>query len=35
MLSDIEIAQACKLRPITDIAESLDIDDAYIEQYGR
>ena len=35
MLSDIEIAQACKLRPITDIAESLDIYDAYIEQYGR
>ena len=35
MLSDIEIAQACKLRPITEIAESLDIDDAYIEQYGR
>ena len=35
MLADIEIAQACKLRPITEIAESLDIDDAYIEQYGR
>ena len=34
-LSDIEIAQNCKMKPITEIAESAGIDEKYIEQYGR
>ncbi len=34
-LSDIEIAQSCKLRPITEIAQGAGIDDEYIEQYGK
>ena len=34
-LSDIEIAQQCKMKPITEIAESINIDDKYIEQYGK
>ncbi len=34
-LSDIEIAQQCKMKPITEIAETAKIDDKYIEQYGR
>ncbi len=34
-LSDIEIAQQCKMKPITEIAEAAKIDDKYIEQYGR
>ena len=34
-LTDIEIAQACKMRPITEIAETAGIDDKYLEQYGR
>ena len=34
-LTDIEIAQACKMKPITEIAKSIDIDDKYIEQYGK
>lgn len=34
-LSDIEIAQSCKMKPITKIAESAGIDEKYIEQYGR
>ena len=35
MLSDIEIAQACRMRPITEIAAEAGIDDACVEQYGR
>ena len=34
-LTDIEIAQQCKMKPITEIAESINIDDKYIEQYGK
>ena len=34
-LSDIEIAQGCKMKPITEIAERLGISDEYIEQYGK
>ncbi|MEG1995991.1 MAG: formate--tetrahydrofolate ligase, partial [Oscillospiraceae bacterium] len=35
MLSDIEIAQNAKLFPISDIAKKLNIDDDYIEYYGK
>ena len=34
-LSDIEIAQLCKMKPITEIAETAGIDDKYLEQYGK
>ena len=34
-LSDIEIAQQCKMQHITEIAKKLDISDEYIEQYGK
>ena len=34
-LSDIEIAQQCKLLPITEIAKTAGIDDKYLEQYGK
>lgn len=34
-LSDIEIAQQCKMKPITEIAKSANIDEKYIEQYGK
>ena len=34
-LSDIEIAQACALRPITEIAARAHIGEKYLEQYGR
>ena len=34
-LTDIEIAQQCKMKPITEIASSINIDDKYIEQYGK
>ena len=33
--TDIEIAQACKLRPIGEIAARAHIDERYVEQYGR
>ncbi len=33
--SDIEIAQACTLRPIAEIAARAHIDARYVEQYGR
>ena len=35
MLTDIEIAQNCKMEKITDIARKLDIDEKYLEQYGN
>ena len=35
MLTDIEIAQACKMRPITEIAALAGIDEKYLEPYGR
>ena len=34
-LSDIEIAQQCEMKPITEIAKNAGIDEKYIEQYGR
>ncbi len=34
-LSDIEIAQQCKMRPIGEIAAKAGIDEEYLEQYGR
>ena len=34
-LSDIEIAQQCKMQHITEIAKKLNISDEYIEQYGK
>ncbi len=34
-LSDIEIAQACKPRHISEIAKAAGIDEKYLEQYGR
>ena len=34
-LSDIEIAQQCEMKPITEIAADAGIDEKYIEQYGR
>ncbi len=34
-LSDIEIAQATPMRPITEIAKVAGVDEKYIEQYGR
>ena len=33
--TDIEIAQACEMRPIGEIAERAHVDEKYIEQYGR
>ena len=34
-LSDIEIAQQCEMKPITEIAKGAGIDEKYIEQYGK
>ena len=34
-LSDIEIAQMTPMKPITEIAARAEIDDKYVEQYGR
>ena len=34
-LTDIEIAQACEKRPITEIASKAGIDEKYLEQYGK
>jgi len=34
-LSDIEIAQSSPMQPILDIARGMDIDERYVEQYGR
>ncbi|MBR5410558.1 MAG: formate--tetrahydrofolate ligase [Clostridia bacterium] len=33
--TDIEIAQACELRPISEIAEKAHIPEEYVEPYGR
>ena len=33
--TDIEIAQACTMQPITEIAARAHVPEAYIEQYGR
>ena len=34
-LSDIEIAQATKLKPINEVINALGIDQEYVEQYGK
>ena len=34
-LSDIEIAQQCQMRHITEIAKTAKVDEKYIEQYGK
>ena len=34
-LSDIEIAQQCEMKPITEIAKNAGINEKYIEQYGK
>ena len=34
-LSDIEIAQRCKLRPISEIARTAGIGEEYLDQYGK
>ncbi len=34
-LTDIEIAQQCKMQPITDIAKNAGIPEDYLEQYGK
>ncbi|MCQ2770996.1 MAG: formate--tetrahydrofolate ligase [Clostridia bacterium] len=34
-LTDIEIAQQCELRPITDIAKKAKVPEEYLEQYGK
>ncbi|MBE6682848.1 MAG: formate--tetrahydrofolate ligase [Ruminococcaceae bacterium] len=33
--SDIEIAQSCELKPISEIAEIAHVDEKYIEHYGK
>ena len=35
MMTDIEIAQQCRMHPIADIAATAGIDESYLEQYGR
>ena len=34
-LSDIEIAQNTKMKPITEIAKIAGVDEEYLEQYGK
>ena len=34
-LSDIEIAQQCKMQPITEIAKKAHVDEKYVELYGK
>ena len=34
-LSDIEIAQACKMHHIRDVAKRANVDEQYVEQYGN
>ena len=33
--TDIEIAQACEMKPITEIAKLAHVDEKYLEQYGK
>ena len=35
ILSDIEIAQSCAMKPITEIAETAGVDSQYLELYGN
>ena len=34
-LSDIEIAQQCKMLPISEVAKSASVDEEYLEHYGK
>ena len=34
-LTDIEIAQKCEMKPITEIAKVAGVDEKYLEQYGK
>ena len=34
-LTDIEIAQSCTMQPITQVAKTAGVDEAYLELYGR
>ncbi len=34
-LSDIDIAQACEMKPICDVAKTMHVEEKYLEQYGR
>ena len=34
-MTDIEIARNTKLEKIVDVAKKVDIDEEYIEQYGK
>lgn len=34
-MTDIEIAQQCEMRPITEIAKKAHVDEKYVEQYGK
>ena len=34
-LSDIEIAQSCTMKPITEIAQTAGVDEEYLELYGK
>jgi len=34
-LSDIEIAQSCKMKPISEIAKTAHVDEEYLEAYGK
>lgn len=34
-LSDIEIAQQCKMKPITEIAQAAHVEPQFLEQYGK
>lgn len=34
-LSDIEIAQRCKMKPISEIARTAHVDEDFLEHYGR
>ena len=34
-LSDIEIAQKCRMRPISEIAKKAHVDEKYVDQYGK
>lgn len=35
MLSDIEIANSCEMRPVGEIAKAAGIEEKYVEQYGK
>ncbi len=35
MMTDIEIAQSVKMKPITEIAKEAGVDEKYLEQYGK